>query len=177
LTSVATRRHIAPVLDEARRTGQLPRRVTHGDPKLNNFLFDPAGAAALALIDLDTVQAGLVHYDLGDCLRSWCNQAGEEAPTPGFDLAICRALLAGYLGEARKFLEPGEYPFLYPAIRLLPLELGLRFLTDHLEGDWYFKVRARGQNLRRALTQFQLVECIESVREDILRMLDDIAGG
>jgi len=176
LSWVEAYRHLAPVLEQARRTGQLPLRTTHGDPKLSNLLFDPQGTRVMGLIDLDTIQAGLIHYDLGDCLRSCCNTASEEDPRPRFDPAICRALLGGYLSEAQEFLDAREYPFLYPAILLLPFELGLRFLTDHLEGDRYFKVDAHGQNLKRALTQFRLVESIASEGERIRRMLSEFAS-
>jgi Ser/Thr protein kinase RdoA (MazF antagonist) len=177
LAWVEARRQLAPVLQQACRAGLLPLRVVHGDPKLNNLLFDPAGARALGLIDLDTVQPGLVHYDLGDCVRSGCNTAGEASSKPRFDLELCRTLLEAYLAEAREFLHAREYPFLYNAICLLPFELGLRFLTDHLEGDRYFKVHGRGQNLQRALTQFRLMQDIEVEGERIHRMVSDLARG
>ena len=174
---VEAHRELAPVLEDARRAGQLLVRVIHGDPKLDNLLFDSAGARVLGLIDLDTVQPGLIHYDLGDCVRSCCNTRGEGGEAPRFDLRLCRALLEGYLPEARNFLHPPEYPHLYNAIRLLPFELGLRFLTDHLEGDLYFKVQAPGQNLQRALAQFRLMDNIEADGDRIRRMVADLAPG
>ncbi|BAU47574.1 aminoglycoside phosphotransferase [Sulfurifustis variabilis] len=161
---VAERRELAGVLERARRAGLLAVRAVHGDPKLNNFLFDASGRRVVSLIDLDTVQPGLVHHDIGDCLRSCANPAGESPEALDavrFDLDIARALLEGYLTEARGFLAREETALLYDAIRLLPFELGLRFLTDHLQGDVYFRTAWRGQNLHRALAQFRLLEDIE----------------
>lgn len=161
---VASHRTLAGVLADAQRAGRLPLRPVHGDPKLNNFLFDESGTRVVSLIDLDTVQPGLVHHDVGDCLRSCANRAGEaprSLDAVRFDLDVARALLEGYLSQARAFLSREETALLYEAIRLLPFELGLRFLTDHLEGDVYFRTAWRGQNLHRALVQFRLLEDIE----------------
>ena len=161
---VATHRALAATLEHGKHTGALPLRATHGDPKLNNFLFDAHNDRVMSLIDLDTVQPGLIHYDLGDCLRSCCNQSGEAAHDPEatqFDLEYCTAILRGYVDTARGFLTGPDFDFMYDAIRLLPFELGLRFLTDHLEGDAYFKTQIPGQNLHRARVQFQLTMCIE----------------
>lgn len=162
LDFVAKRRDSFGVLEAARQRGELQVRAIHGDPKLDNVLFDAEGRKALCLVDLDTVQPGLIHYDIGDCLRSCCNRAGEAGQTDvAFDLALCRSILKGYLGEARSLLTAADWEYLYASIRLLPLELGLRFLTDHLAGDVYFKVDAPGQNLARAWTQFRLAESVE----------------
>jgi Ser/Thr protein kinase RdoA (MazF antagonist) len=153
------------VLEEARRHELVRPRVVHGDPKLNNFLFSPETGHVMSLIDLDTVQPGLVHYDIGDCLRSVCNPAGESPQRLDdvrFDLDICQAWLKHYLAEARAFLTAQDIAHLYDAIRLIPFELGLRFLTDHINGDVYFKTDWRGHNLHRAQAQFQLVADIES---------------
>ena len=169
---VAARRPVFEVLETAKDQGRLRLRVIHGDPKLDNVLFDADGRLACSLIDLDTVKPGLVHYDLGDCLRSCCNRKGENAAGSGFDTGLCAAILRGYLAEARGFFTAADHAYLYDAIRLLPLELGLRFLTDHLEGDPYFKTRAPGQNLRRAAVQFQLVRSVEEQEEEIRRLVD-----
>ncbi len=166
---VNARRPVFAVLEKA----NLPLRVIHGDPKLNNVLFDEKSGRAASLIDLDTVKPGLVHYDLGDCLRSCCNRSGEAAERAAnvrFDLDICRAILRAYFAEAGTFLTDIERYYLYDAIRLLPLELGLRFLTDHLEGDRYFKVEHPRQNLERALVQFRLAESVEA-QEKFIRQL------
>lgn len=170
---VEQRRPFARILEDAKARGTLTLRTTHGDPKLDNFLFAESGNDVVSLIDLDTVQAGLIHYDIGDCMRSTCNRAGtsgDDSFDVNFDLATAAALLKGYVAEARAFLTAADYDFLYPAIRLIPFELGLRFLTDHLEGDVYFKTQRPGQNLQRAQLQFRLTEEIER-QETSLRAL------
>lgn len=172
---VEQRRAFAPILEDAKASGALALRPTHGDPKLDNFLFAETGDEVVSLIDLDTVQAGLIHYDIGDCARSTCNRAGtsgDDSTAVRFDMATADALLTGYIAEARAFMTPADFDFLFPALRLIPFELGLRFLTDHLEGDVYFKTQRRGQNLQRAQMQFHLTEQIEH-NETALRKLID----
>ncbi len=178
LDFVRRRRGFVPVLERARLEGRLPLRPIHGDPKVNNVLLDLHSRAAIGLVDLDTVKPGLVHYDIGDALRSACNRLGEEAEDPAavqFDLDLCRALLQGYLEPARGFLQPAEIAHLYDAIRLLPLELGMRFLCDHLEGDRYFRVRQPGRNLARARVQFQLTASIEAQEQEIRALIRQLA--
>jgi Ser/Thr protein kinase RdoA (MazF antagonist) len=174
LEYVESRRDTANVLEAGRLRGDLRLRVIHGDPKLDNVLFDIGSDDAVSLIDLDTVKPGLIHYDIGDCLRSCCNMADKEngERQAAFDLDCCRAILRGYLAETRETLSPADQAYLYDAIRLLPFELGLRFLTDHLVGDVYFKVDWAGQNLSRALSQFQLARSVEAQADAIRRMLD-----
>lgn len=141
-------------------------RVIHGDPKADNFLFRRDYCAALSLIDLDTVAPGLLAYDLGDSLRSLGNPAGEKPPSANrvyFDIEICRRFLAGYRA-AGVSLNEAEKEQIYHGVRLLTFELGLRFLTDYLENDRYFKVLDPQENLRRALVQFRLLESIEQQR-------------
>lgn len=171
---VEARRGFVPVLERAKAAGLLRLRVIHGDPKLANILFDRAGECALTLIDLDTVKPGLVHYDIGDCLRSCCNNSGESPEDPEstrFDLTLCEAILRGYLSEAANMLTAADREHLYDAIRLIPLELGIRFLADHLAGDVYFRTESRGHNLHRARVQFRLVECIEADEAAIRRIV------
>ncbi len=148
--------HFADTLEQAKQQGLLPLRVIHGDPKLNNFLFDRQSRRVVSLIDLDTVKPGLVHYDIGDCLRSCCHVEDTDV----FDLAVCAAILKSYLAEAGSFFSTDDYDYLYPAIQLIPFELGLRFYTDYLEGNRYFKVAEPWQNLRRAQGQFRLCTSI-----------------
>ena len=173
LAFVAAHRETAAVLELAKARGRLLPRVIHGDPKLDNVLFDTRSGRAVSLIDLDTVKPGLLHYDLGDCCRSCCNRAGEGAPpaAAAFDLDVFRAILRGYLEEAEGILTADDREYLFDAIRLLPFELGLRFLTDHLAGDRYFKVQQPGQNLTRALGQFSLVRSIETQERAIRQIL------
>lgn len=166
---VATRRTGLDVLERARAAGLLPERVIHGDPKLDNLLFDATGRRALALIDLDTVQPGLTLHDIGDCLRSCCNRRGESADQSGvtFDLEVCRPLLQAYGDQTHGLLGPAEVEFLFATIWLIPFELGLRFLTDHLQGNRWFRVSAPGQNLAKARVQFALVADIERKEREI----------
>jgi len=168
---VRDRQRLAGLLEAGRAEGRLPERVCHGDPKLENVLFDEAGRQAVSLIDLDTVQPGLLHHDIGDCLRSCCNRRGEAGQGPSFDLDLCRGLLAGYAHATEGLLAAHELTLLYEAVRLIPYELGIRFLTDHLEGDRYFRVRRPGENLTKALTQFHLVADIEDKQTEIKRLI------
>jgi len=168
------RRSLAPVLEDAAWDGLLPVRVIHGDPRLANIVFDETTGKAISIIDLDTVKPGLLHYDLGDCLRSCCNPTGddvEDLNMVGFDTGICSELLGGYLTEMGELLTETDYEFIYPAVRLLAFELGLRFFIDHLAGDVYFKVERQGHNLHRAVAQFKLLESIEKSEEEILRII------
>ncbi|MEB3260913.1 MAG: aminoglycoside phosphotransferase family protein, partial [Cyanobacteriota bacterium] len=140
----------AGVLEEAKAAGELPLRPIHGDPKVTNVLLDAASGQAVALVDLDTVKPGLVHYDIGDALRSGCNPLGEETTAfeaVRFDLGLCEALLEGYGAAAHRFLSPADHRYLFDAIRLLSFELGVRFFTDHLAGNVYFHTQRPGHNL------------------------------
>ncbi len=162
---IAARRQLAAVLENAKQTNKLIIRPIHGDPKVSNIMLDEKTGHAISIIDLDTVKPGLIHYDLGDCLRSCCNVAGEEAidlQDVYFETDLCKAILDGYQSEARSFLTQYDYYYLYDAIRLLPFELGLRFFTDFLAGNVYFKVKHKEHNLQRALVQFRLTESIEA---------------
>ncbi|MFC1491750.1 phosphotransferase enzyme family protein [Nitrospinota bacterium] len=177
LQFVGERRTRAHVLENARAQGRLRLRPVHGDPKVNNVMMDTATGRAVSMVDLDTVKPGLVHYDVGDCLRSGCNPLGEETEqweTVRFEPELCQAILRGYLPLARHFLTENDYEFLYDAIRLITFELGLRFFTDYLEGNVYFKARHQEHNLARALVQFKLTESIESQEAAIRAIIQDM---
>ena len=170
---VSERRAWAHVLENAKAQGKLHLRPIHGDPKVNNVMIDTTTGQAIAIVDLDTVKPGLVHYDLGDCLRSGCNPLGEETEQwerVRFEPELGEAILQGYLSLARDFFTENDYEYLYDAIRLIAFELGLRFFTDYLEGNVYFKARHRSHNLARALVQFKLTESIES-QETVIRAI------
>lgn len=165
-------RRRATLLEEAKMAGLLTIQPIHGDPKIDNFLFDENGLA-VGMLDLDTVAMGIVHYDLGDCLRSCCNRAGEEGGAGrevAFDLEICRALLQGYFNEAHGLLTAEQRAFIFDAVLGITFELGLRFLTDHLGGNSYFRVQQDGENLLRASRQFRLAEAI-AAEEAAIRQL------
>lgn len=162
----------ATTLIDATHSGVLSLQPVHGDPKLDNFVFD-AENCPLGLLDLDTVSAGLIHGDLGDCLRSCCNQAGENAADTGqicFDLNIGEAILNGYLNEAGDMITKEQRAYIFDGLLLICFELGLRFFTDHLLGNRYFKVSRDGDNLKKAVTQFRLTDDI-ALKEESVRAI------
>jgi len=163
------------ILEDAYESGKLHHRIIHGDPKISNILMDDVSGRARAIIDLDTVKPGLVHYDLGDCLRSCCNILGEETQDyerVSFDLDIAEAILSGYVSEARGCLLENDISYFYSAIWLLAFELGMRFLTDYLAGNVYFAVDFPEHNLCRSLVQFKLTEDIERKEQKIRNVID-----
>ena len=175
---INNRRQWAPVIENALAEGRLKSRITHGDPKSNNVMLDRNTHKAVSLIDLDTVKPGLVVYDIADCLRSCCNSSGETAgdlATVAFDSNLCQALLSGYLAEY-PFLTDVDYEYLYDAIRIIAFELGLRFVTDFLESDVYFKTEYKGHNLDRAMVQFKLAASIESQETQLTSLIADCRG-
>lgn len=177
MSFVQERRSFASVLEDAKTNGQLPVRPMHGDPKIDNIMIDDQDHHAVSMIDLDTVKPGLVHYDLGDCLRSCCNLLGEETTDLAnvrFEAEMCREILGGYLSTAGEFFTQKDYDYLFDSIRLITFELGLRFFTDHLEGNVYFKARHRDHNLHRAMVQFKLAESIEAHEGEIRKIIADL---
>lgn len=171
---IAKRAAWCSVLEDAATKGELIQRPIHGDPKTGNIMLDNETGFAVALIDLDTVKPGLVHYDIGDCLRSSCNLSGEESQDLKgiiFSIPMAKQILKGYLSIASSFFTENDYKYLYDAVRLITFELGLRFFTDHLENNVYFKVKHPTHNLERAIIQFKLAESIEAQKEDILEAI------
>jgi hypothetical protein len=165
------------VLEDAREQGRLRLRPIHGDPKVNNIMIDKATGKAISIVDLDTVKPGLIHYDIGDCLRSGCNTLGEETDQwekVHFDPDLCKAILQGYLSMAKEFLTENDFFYMYDSIRLITFELGLRFFTDYLKDNVYFKVRHPEHNLDRALVQFKLTESIELQEKTIRNIIHEI---
>ncbi len=168
------RRDWAAVLQDACAAGQLMERPIHGDPKIDNIMIDEITQQAVSIIDLDTVKPGLVQYDIGDCLRSSCNPLGEETDAIDqvvFEPDLCEAILEGYLPQVREFYTVEDYAYVFDAVRVLAFEMGLRFFTDHLEGNVYFKTRYPEHNLMRALVQFRLMESIEAQEIQIRQMV------
>ena len=177
LKFVGDRKGLAHILEDAKAAGKLPLRTMHGDPKVNNILFDRQTQLAVSVVDLDTVKSGLVHYDIGDCLRSGCNPVGEETnqwEDVQFDTELCQGILQGYLSMAQSFLSEHDYAYIYDAVRVITFELGLRFFTDYLAGSIYFNVKYPEHNLLRSLVQFRLLESIESQQTVINKIIKDI---
>jgi Ser/Thr protein kinase RdoA (MazF antagonist) len=159
LTSLeATLRDLEP-LTSALADPAVPRRIAHDDTKLNNVLIESATGAAFCVVDLDTTQPGSWLADFGDMARSACNPLGEEgSDLPEPDLAVFQALAEGFLREVGPLLAPAERVRLAVAPAVLAFELGLRFLTDHLEGDRIFRAPTPGDNLRRGAMQWALAQ-------------------
>jgi Ser/Thr protein kinase RdoA (MazF antagonist) len=177
LQFISERNAWAHVLEKARAQGRLRLRPIHGDPKVDNIMIDTLTGQAISIVDLDTVMPGLIHYDIGDCLRSGCNTRGEETEQweqVHFDPDLCKDILHGYISVAREFLTRDDFFYIYDSIRLIAFELGLRFFTDYLEGNAYFKVSHPEHNLTRALVQFKLTESIESQEKDICKIIQEI---
>lgn len=177
LKFIADRQAWAHVLETAKAQGKLPLRLMHGDPKVNNVMVDRTTQKAISLVDLDTVKPGLVHYDIGDCLRSGCNPLGEETAdweAVHFEPELCRGILQGYLSEARGFLMDNDYAYIFAAVRVIAFELGLRFFTDYLAGDVYFKTKYPEHNLARALVQFKLTASIEAQQSTITALIEEL---
>lgn len=140
--------------------GSLPMRVTHNDTKLNNVLFDDGTRLPCTVIDLDTVMPGSYLYDFGDAMRSGSTHAAEDEKDLSlvdFDLELYEAFTKGYLSMCKDSLTKTEIEMLPYASIMLTLECGIRFLTDHLNGDTYFRIHREGHNLDRCRTQFKLV--------------------
>lgn len=146
------------------REGKLPKRICHCDTKVNNMLFDRAGNV-LCVIDLDTVMPSFVFSDFGDFLRSAANTAAEDEPDLGkidFDMEIFKAFTKGYLEGTKDFLLPVEKENLPYAAMLFPYMQAVRFLSDYINGDTYYKIRYPEHNLVRTKAQWRLFECAEA---------------
>ncbi|GAA5481728.1 phosphotransferase enzyme family protein [Haloferula sargassicola] len=153
----------ARVITDLIASGDVPERVTHNDTKLSNVLLDEATSEGVCVIDLDTTMPGSVLYDFGDMVRTACPTTREdEVDLSVIDVRMDRfeALIRGYLAAA-SFLVPAEVEHLAFSGKLLALECGIRFLTDYLDGDHYFKTHRPGHNLDRCRAQFALVRAIE----------------
>ena len=154
-------------LDSAARLsadGRLPLRVTHNDTKLNNVLFDAASRKSLCVIDLDTIMPGLSIYDFGDAIRFGANTALEDETDlskVSLSLPLYRAFSQGFLEKAGTILTDEELYMLPMGAKLMTLECGIRFLTDYLEGDVYFKIQRTDHNLDRTRVQLALIKDME----------------
>ena len=164
---------------DMQKSGELVERITHNDTKLNNVLIDEASGRSCCVIDLDTTMPGLPHYDFGDMLRTGTSPAAEDERDLGkvcMRFEMYEALLRGFLSTAGNFLSPVEKAMLPQAGILLTLETGIRFLTDYLDGDVYFKTARPDHNLDRCRTQIKLVESMEKQLDEMKLLCDDLAG-
>jgi Phosphotransferase enzyme family len=171
----AARQSIISVLLEA----NLPERVTHNDTKFNNVMLDDITGEGICVIDLDTVMPGLAPYDFGDMVRTTTSPALEDEQDLSkvtMQFPMFEALVRGYLSTAGGFLTRAEKDLLAFSGKLITLELGIRFLTDYLMGDTYFKVHRDGHNLDRCRTQFKLIESIEQQQGRMERLVESLSS-
>ncbi|MGL4772984.1 MAG: phosphotransferase enzyme family protein, partial [Clostridium sp.] len=144
--------------------GKLPLRVTHNDTKFNNVMIDDKTGEAICLIDLDTVMPGLSLYDFGDAIRSGASTAEEDETDlskVNFDMNLYELFTKGYLEACGSSLTEMELKYLAFSAKLITLELSMRFLMDHLNGDVYFQIHRPNHNLDRARNQLKLVKDME----------------
>ena len=155
---------------------KLPLRVTHNDTKLNNVMFDKDSGEGVCVVDLDTVMPGLSLYDFGDSIRFGTNTAAEDerdVSKVSLDLNLYEAYVQGYLGAAGKSLTAMEIQYLPFSAKLMTLECGMRFLTDYLGGDTYFRIAWENHNLVRCRTQFALVADMERKMGEMERITQE----
>lgn len=152
----------------------LPVRVTHNDTKLNNVLIGEKSGKPVCVIDLDTIMPGSLLYDFGDAIRSGCNTGLEDEPDlskVGFDIDLYESFTKGFMAGVGSCITPVERDLLSLGAIMMTFECGMRFLTDYLQGDVYFKIHYPEHNLVRCRTQFKMVSDMENMRDK----MDEIA--
>ena len=157
--------------------GSIPVRVTHNDTKINNILFDKDTGKAVCVIDLDTVMPGSMLYDFGDALRMGGSTAAEDETdldVVHFDTECFKSFAKGYLSEMRNTLTPTELELIHMSVRLMTYECGIRFLTDHINGDMYFKIHRENHNLDRARNQFKLCRELKEKEPELKKIAESI---
>ncbi|MBQ9098887.1 MAG: aminoglycoside phosphotransferase family protein [Clostridia bacterium] len=167
---VKERAEFVHTLAKAEQEGRLPLRVTHNDTKLNNILFDAESDQPVCVIDLDTVMPGYSVNDFGDSIRFGANTAAEDEPDlskVSLDLELYHAYAKGFLKGCDGKLTDTEIALLPIGARMMTLECGMRFLTDYIEGDTYFRIARPGHNLDRCRCQFALVADMERKAEQM----------
>ena len=170
---------LAEVLPPFIESGEVPVRIAHNDAKLANVLFDDATLAARCVVDLDTVMPGSLLFDFGDMVRSMTTATDEAEPDlsrVGVRIPFFEAVAAGFIAEVRGILTPRERTLLVHAGALITLEQAIRFLTDYLEGDRYYRVADPDQNLRRARTQLHHLETLIAAQDELEEIVARFAG-
>lgn len=174
---VNSRKDYCPRLVDLVKDCKLPIRVTHNDTKLNNVMFDAHSTKAICVIDLDTVMPGLALYDFGDSIRFGANTAEEDEKDldkVSIDLDYFKAYVQGFLSEAGNSLTQCEKDNLAFSALLMTFECGMRFLTDYLNGDTYFKIDYPEHNLVRARNQFTLVADMEKHMDEMENIIKSL---
>ncbi|MCK6684667.1 MAG: aminoglycoside phosphotransferase family protein [Thermoanaerobaculia bacterium] len=168
IEAFAKREPLAACLEDPLARGLIERQAAHNDTKVNNILFDATSGEALAVVDLDTVMPGLFLHDFGDLVRSAANSAREDETEPSkavLSEPVFSALVEGTLEGLGRPLRDAERGLLVSSAMVLTFELGLRFLTDYLLGDTYFRTNRQGQNLDRARVHLSLLMSMEDRRD------------
>jgi hypothetical protein len=159
--------------------GKLVERATHNDTKLNNVLFDETTGEGLCVVDLDTVMPGLFLYDFGDMVRAAVSPSAEDdrdLSKVEASESVFEALVRGTVEILGDALSQADRERLVLAGQVITFEIGIRFLTDHLDGDVYFRIHREGHNLDRARTQFALVRSLEEKEERLQRIVEETAA-
>ncbi|MBQ2896727.1 MAG: aminoglycoside phosphotransferase family protein [Clostridia bacterium] len=167
----------ASVVTDAIAKGDILLRVTHNDTKINNILFDEKTREAVCVIDLDTVMPGSILYDFGDALRMGGSTGAEDETDlskVNFDAKAFEAFAKGFCSETMHSMTEMEKELLPFSVKLMTYECGIRFLTDYLEGDTYFKIHRPGHNLDRARNQFKIVADIHKQQDDLLKIIKQL---
>lgn len=174
---VLARSPLTRVLGGRSADGVLTARVVHNDTKISNVLFDTRTREALCVIDLDTVMPGLVLHDFGDLVRSSLSPVAEDETALDrivVRLPVFEALVRGYLRATKLLLSEEEVHLLPLAGRIIALEAGVRFLTDYLLGDVYFRATRPKHNLERARNQFELVRRMEDCEAQMVALVEEV---
>jgi len=168
------RKDLTEILEKAREKGDIPLRVTHNDTKLNNILFDAKDGSAVCVIDLDTVMPGYAVNDFGDSIRFGANTAAEDETDlskVSLDLELFEAYTEGFLKGCNGRLTDKEIELLPVGAMIMTFECGMRFLTDHIDGDVYFKIHREGHNIDRCRNQFALLADMERKLESMKQIV------
>ncbi len=171
------RRKMMSSIVDLMKNGTIPVRVTHNDTKLNNVLIDEATGKAICVIDLDTVMPGTALFDYGDAIRYGANKAAEDEKDlskVGIDMELFRRFTDGFVSEVAGVLTKEEIHYLPLGIKVITCELAMRFLTDYIQGDPYFKIRYPKHNLVRARAQMRLLEDVEKHFDEMTAYVDSL---
>jgi hypothetical protein len=166
---------LVDVILDAMAKGKIPERITHNDTKFNNVMLDVLTGEAMCIVDLDTVMPGCALYDFGDMVRTTTSPTLEDEldlSKVKMQMPMFKRLAEGYLSSAGQFLTKAEKAHIAFSGKLITFEIGIRFLTDFLSGDTYFRIHRPAHNLDRCRTQFKLVESIERQEESMQRHVD-----
>jgi Ser/Thr protein kinase RdoA (MazF antagonist) len=177
VAAVLDRRSLGHSLAEGVARGELKLRTSHNDAKISNVLFDDRSGEPLCVVDLDTVMPGLALHDFGDLVRSGGSDSAEDErdlERVSIRVPVFEALARGFTEGALEALSPFERSLFPTAARVITLEQAARFLTDHLEGDPYYRIDRPNHNLDRARTQIRLVESLEAHDTELQRIVESL---